>query len=271
MAPHRVFLPNAVLADEINEVQGHLPDPGSSVRVLGEEAHHAVRVKRLEPGEPVELLDGAGGVITTRYKGADRLGKREGWAIDLIVESACRVPRVSPTVEVRCPAPKGAKLEQLIDQLAQIGAASWGPVATKRAVSEPRAGKVQRLERIAGEASKQCGRAWNLEILHGDRFEGLVNPPEQGATVIADASGVQYECDGDPASPIRLLVGPEGGFTRGELARAEDAGARIVRFGPHVMRIETAAVVAASVVLDRHRAAYEAVHSGKADQEDQIG
>ena len=64
--------------------------------------------------------------------------------------------------------------EQLIDQLSQLGAASWRPMATRRSAIEPRSGKVTRLERIAGEAAKQCGRAWAMRVMEGDRFDVLV-------------------------------------------------------------------------------------------------
>jgi 16S rRNA (uracil1498-N3)-methyltransferase len=65
--------------------------------------------------------------------------------------------------------------------------------------------------------------------------------------VIADAGGQPYEPGKEDR--VRLLVGPEGGWTEGELADAVEAGARVVRFGRHVMRIETAAVVAAGIIL----------------------
>jgi RsmE family RNA methyltransferase len=82
--------------------------------------------------------------------------------------------------------------------------------------------------------------------------------------IVADASGEAFgremargggagehagEGEGDMPERITLLVGPEGGFSAGELALARERGAAIARFGGHVMRIEVAAVVAAAMVL----------------------
>ncbi|XHC25408.1 RsmE family RNA methyltransferase [Phycisphaerales bacterium ac7] len=65
--------------------------------------------------------------------------------------------------------------------------------------------------------------------------------------VIADASGGEYQ-PGGPGT-VRALVGPEGGWTSEELDAAQRAGAQVVGLGPHVLRIETAAVVLASTVV----------------------
>ena len=106
---------------------------------------------------------------------------------------------------------------------------------------------MDRLSRTAAEASKQCGRAWLLEIGATLSFEGAI-APDARAVVLADASGDRYQRGGSP--DIRLLIGPEGGWSARELNQARASGVRIARFGPHAMRIETAAIVAAAVVLD---------------------
>lgn len=105
-----------------------------------------------------------------------------------------------------------------------------------------------RLERHAVEAMKQCGRAWVLEIGDAVSFEEALRGDDVDV-VVADASGDRYEASG--GREIRVLVGPEGGWTTEELASARASGARVCSFGRHVMRIEVAAVVAAAVVTVR--------------------
>jgi len=251
MGAHRVYLPLAEFEGEVV--------PGARLRVLGEEARHAVRVKRLEPGERVELLDGAGAIAIAAFEGAAKLGKREGWAIELAIESCERVAPVSPRVELFGAVAKGARVEEMIDGLSQVGAAAWRPLAAEwGGVAKPK--KPDRLERIAGEAAKQCGRAWALEI--GDEValpEAL--RPDADRIVVADASGGAFEPG--PCAAVRVLIGPEGGWSDRERAAIDQAagsgGVEVCSFGPHTMRVEVATVVAAAIVLDRQRGRVRAV------------
>lgn len=230
--PHRLAVPGVALAS------------GETVEITGREAFHAVSVKRVRVGESVELLDGTGtvgaGVVeraqSDRGRGDPRL---------LIRVSAVRVEAPGrPALRVFTAAPKGDRLEQMIDQLAQVGAATWGLLETARGVVEPREHKLERVERIGHEAAKQCGRAHFLKIA-GPRGVGSFAGP---GVVVADASGGPYAAGG--LAELDVLVGPEGGFTDEELGTLRGAGARVARFGPHVLRVETAAVVAAAVVLE---------------------
>jgi 16S rRNA (uracil1498-N3)-methyltransferase len=220
--------------------------PGPLV-VEGDEAHHAARVKRLQPGDALEVLDGRGMVGDALV--AQITKERGVWRMSLEVRAVRREEPVRPRLEVCCPAPKGPRLADMIDGLSQAGAAAWMPLETARAITEPRAGKLERLDRTALEAAKQCGRAWVLEIGEAITLEAALR--EGGLVLVADASGGTYQKTG--AARIRLLLGPEGGWTDQELASARAAGASIASFGPHVMRIETAAVVATGVILDRER------------------
>lgn len=221
-------------------------EAGVVIRIDGEEARHAVKVKRLEPGEAIELLTGQGLVAHAVVVECEKLGKKEGWAIDVRVESLRRVPPASPQIDVRSAVPKGPRLEEMIDQLSQVGAASWGPVIAGRAVVNPREGKLSRLSRVCEESAKQCGRAWLMQIEPAIGWKDLLGAP--GPVVVADASG-------EPYTPMRvqrltLAVGPEGGWTENELEEFRLSGARIARFGPHAMRVETAAVAACAIAMD---------------------
>lgn len=225
------------------------PDSDGRVMVTGDEAHHALRVKRLVVGDAVEALDGRGRVLTAEVAGATTPGSGKGRSIPSLVLRVLTdrlVERPEPEVEVWTAPPKGDRLAPMIDALSQVGAASWGPLRSARTVVEPREGKLGRLERVAAESAKQCGRAWMLDIAPGGGLADALRAPS-ASIVLADASGEPYKAAG--ADQVRLLVGPEGGWTTGELAQARGAGARVARFGSYVMRIETAAVVAAAMVV----------------------
>ena len=86
-----------------------------------------------------------------------------------------------------------------------------------------------------------------MRVDEGGDLSAALLAETAGVTVMADASGAAYVRTG--AARIRVLVGPEGGWTEDEVRLAREAGAIIARFGEHVMRVETAAPVAAAVVL----------------------
>jgi 16S rRNA (uracil1498-N3)-methyltransferase len=219
---------------------------GSSIQIAGDEAHHALRVRRLAAGAVLELLDGEGAVGLGVVEATDKRGKHD-WVMQVRVDEVRHVQAPRPRLEVCASAPKGEASEQLVDQLSQVGAWSWSPLACARTEVDPREGKLERLERHAREASKQCGRAWRLRV--EPRISLADALADRGAAlVLAHVSGAPYQACG--AERIRLLVGPVGDFEDREIEAARLAGARVASFGVHVMRIETACVAAAAVILD---------------------
>jgi 16S rRNA (uracil1498-N3)-methyltransferase len=235
MSRHRVF--QEELVAEVGDV----------VVIGGDEAHHAARVKRLIAGDVVEVLNGAGLVVDGRVDEVRKKPRGDGWEIVVRVVAVRVVEKESPRIEVWSAVPKGDRLEQMIDQLAQVGVAEWSPLEAARSVVDPREGKLQRVERRAAEASKQSGRPWVMTMGVGGTLEAALADPSV-RVVLADASGLAYQRQS--ASHIRVLVGPEGGWEESELSRARSAGAMVAAFGGHVMRLETAAVVAAAIVRE---------------------
>lgn len=234
MPAHRFFLPSGP------------PLVTGPLVIGGEEGRHAARVKRLTPGQAVEVLDGQGSIATGSVVAIEKI--RGEWAAQVDLASVRHAEPIRPRVVVLCPAPKGDRLPQMIEGLSQVGAASWRPLLTERTVSEPGAAKIDRLQRISEESAKQCGRAWTLSIGPPLAFaEALALP----SLVIADASGPAFQPAPDPE--LNLLVGPEGGWSVPELDAARAAGAAAASFGPHVMRLETAAVVAAALAVRGQR------------------
>lgn len=212
----------------------------------GPEAHHAARVKRLRVGEPVEVLNGRG----LRAAGTVldiNLVRRHDPTITISIEAVSAHAPVSPALAICSPAPKGDALETMIDQLSQVGAASWQLLRSDRSEREPRS--IDRLERAAIESAKQCGRAHFLRIEPPIDLPQILHAPPSNI-FIADASG-------SPCPAIlghaTLLIGPEGGWSEAERAAFIAAGIPRIRFGPHIMRIETAAVAAAAAILSTSR------------------
>lgn len=242
MSTHRISIP------------GTRPSRSERVDITGPEAHHAARVKRLTEGDTVELLDGRGWRGLAAVIGVTKAAKGE-WVLAVEVRETVEEEPTRPQVHVLASPPKGERLEEMIDQLSQAGAASWSPLVAARTVVSPRAGKMLRAERVASEAAKQCGRLWTMSIGEPVRLADALARTDP-RLVLADPSGGPFTYEDE--AQIALLVGPEGGFAEEELGAAAKAGASVCRFGRHVMRVETAAVVATGVILDaaaRHDAA----------------
>lgn len=236
---------------------GAWPEPGSVVAVGGSEAAHALRTKRLRPGEPVELFDGAGRVASCTVEPAGEPGRKRERELEVRVGRVRFVERETPRIEVWSATPKGARVDELVEGLSEVGAALWIPLQTARTVVDPRPAKLDRLRRLATESAKQCGRAWILDVGRERTVSEALAPDAGVCIVLADGAGEAFRPDGAAAAVVRLLIGPEGGWTDAEREQARSAGAVVARFGPHAMRIETAAVAAAAIVLDRHHPAVD--------------
>ncbi len=221
-----------------------------TVALVGDDAHHLLRVLRAGTGDPVSVADGVGGLWQGRVA-------ELGHTVLVGLEEHVEVPRAHPEVHVVHALPKGRKLDDAVRRLTELGVEGIWPVTTTRGESEPKAESAERaLERwraIAHAAAKQSRRAWLPQLapvapwsdafgdaLAGTGAEGVVCW-EEAATPIAEAVAAQ-----NGSTRLVIGVGPEGGLTRGEVA---DAGVPAVTLGPTVLRSETAGIVAASAAM----------------------
>ncbi len=221
---------------------GRPPTIGEIIEIDGDEAMHGVKAKRLREGEVCRACDGAGVVLLGEVIEAKRSRLR------LRIDEARFEAPTTPRLEVCSATPKGQRLEKMLDMLAQCGVAVWRPLVTRRGVVEPGAHKLERAERISIEALKQCGRAHLMRIEGDIGLEEALDDADGTRVVVADGTGDSGAWEGD-AERVRVLVGPEGGFSDEELALVRERGARVARLGPHVLRIEAASVLASGWVM----------------------
>ena len=225
--------------------------PGAVVEVTGDEAHHAVAVRRLREGEPVVLTDGAG----TRATGAvASTGKR---VFGVSIEAVEEVARPRPSVTVVQALPKGDRGELAVEVLTEVGVDRIVPWAAARSVAvwrgERAAKSHAKWAATAREAAKQARRAWHPSVAP------LASTAEVAALVAsADLALVLHEEASTgvgaldvPAGELLVVVGPEGGLTDEEVAAFEAAGAGAVRLGAEVLRTSTAGVAAVAALLSR--------------------
>jgi 16S rRNA (uracil1498-N3)-methyltransferase len=226
--------------------------PGATVEVTGDEAHHAVAVRRLRVGEEVVLTDGAGTSVTGPVAST---GKR---VFTVRVADVRREPRPEPELVVAQALPKGDRGELAVEVLTEVGVAVVVPWAAARSVTVWKGERAERSrtkwQATAREAAKQARRSWLPEVTPLARTAEVVD-----LVAGADLALVLHEGADEPlahvdvpgSGRIVLVVGPEGGLSEEEVAALVGAGARCVRLGAEVLRTSTAGVVAAAAVLAR--------------------
>jgi 16S rRNA (uracil1498-N3)-methyltransferase len=218
-----------------------------TVVLTGEEAHHLARVRRFRPGERVQLFDGAGIECEAEVRSARRD------EVVLGVVSRQRVSRELPfALTLACAPPKGDRLRWLVEKATELGVTRFIPILTERANEQTQVLKRHKLTRWVVEASKQCGRNVLMEVTDTVEFAAHLNlVPADHHRLIASPTGKSLrtvELGGGPGG-VAITIGPEGGFTPGELDAARACGWSDVSLGPRILRVETAAIVAASWVM----------------------
>lgn len=222
---------------------------GDSACLDDDDTFHAARVLRLAPGDEIELADAAGRVFASRITTVD--GK-----IKAIAQSEIGMRRAAVPLTVVQAVPRGQKMDMIVEKLSELGVPRLVPVFTASSVAGPAGGrgkKLDRWRRLARSSASQSKRSQIMAVDDSlDLFEWLENT--EGTVMV-----LSTETEGKPLGaavlekppPYSLVVGPEAGFDADEIGKIMDAGTLFVSLGRQVLRTETAAIVAATVVLHR--------------------
>ncbi|MBQ18320.1 MAG: RNA methyltransferase RsmE [Planctomycetaceae bacterium] len=223
---------------------------GDELLLRGREAHHLTDVLRQGPGTEVELFDGRG---TRAVAEVISSGKRE-----TVLTITARFPDPStdgPELVLATAIPKGDRFRSLVEKTTELGIDRLIPLRTDRSVVHPGKGKCQKMNHAVIAACKQCGRnrlmaiepvtAWREMLAIDNAALIIAHPGESPAAETLD------QVLSDPPGSLVFCVGPEGGWSETELQAAGNAGAVRVSLGPHVLRIETAAIALAALVTSR--------------------
>lgn len=232
---------------------------GPSLKLAGGEAHHALRVLRLRPGDRVTVLDGAGGEWFCEI---ERSGRQEVGLRVLDKRShpaqACRITLVQAI-------PKGKCFDCIIEKATELGAARVAPLLTERVVvrleGKEIAGKLAKWRAVAIEAIKQCGTPWLPEICAPQTLSEVLAGREQSGFDLSLMGCLQPDsphprkyfeqfksAHGRPPHSVSLWIGPEGDFTPAEYDILKQSGVKPMSFGPLVLRADTAAVYGLSIL-----------------------
>lgn len=229
-----------VAADVLTSV-----DVGDVVVLDGDEGHHAADVRRLRPGEPVDVGDGRGlivhGEVTEVARGRVSLSVHERVAV------AQRTPRF---VVVQALA-KGGRDEDAVEAMTEVGVDAIVGWQASRSVAKWTERTALKWRATARAAAKQSRSAW-VPVVSGPASTSEVarRLGESSLALLLHESATRAltSVDLPPAGEVVLVVGPEGGIAPEELGAFEAAGAIACRLGDTVLRSSTAGVAALSVL-----------------------
>lgn len=225
----------------------------STVKITGDDSRHIARALRMAVGDEITVCDMQGREHLCRLtKIRDEECECE------ILESREGNTESPVNITLYMGYPKGDKLEFVIQKAIELGASRIVPFESSRCVKRPKGDKIEkqtaRLQRIAEEAAKQCGRTRLAQVAQPISFEKAI---EEAAS--ADLPLFCYEGDGTRSindiltekkdvKTASVIVGCEGGFSIEEAEAAIEKGLLATGLGPRILRCETAPIYALSCI-----------------------
>lgn len=226
---------------------------GGQIVFPPETAHQISRVLRLRQGEVVTVFNGTGmdyPVELTVVNSHEVLGR--------VLEQQANLTEPAIKLTLYLCLAQREKFEWMLQKCAEVGASAFVPVISSRSlVQTPDLDKkYQRWMRILQEASEQSGRGRVPELRPVLTLEQVVQSPAAGGLNLLaweeeSSQRLQPVLGQHPdIQQIAMLIGPEGGFSVEETSLARAHGWLVVTLGKRILRMETAAIVAAALILD---------------------
>jgi 16S rRNA (uracil1498-N3)-methyltransferase len=210
--------------------------------LTGAEAHHLATVRRFGPGAQVTLFNGDGHEYLAEVVSVTKKAVVLHIATILSIQRELNFPLI-----VASALPKGDRADFLIEKLTELGVTRFIPLIAERSVVRPKEAGVEKFKRAVIEASKQCGRNKLMAVdppCDWDELFMRSGLPESRYLLHTDSGTPQLS---KSVSGVVVAIGPEGGFGTQEIEKAKDNGWQILCLGPRVLRVETAALVAATL------------------------
>ncbi len=213
---------------------------GGRVRFSRAQVHQIRHVLRLGDGAEVAVFDGSGGEWVARLEGDSAQLLR---AVERPAEPETQLTLYQALI-------KGPRFELVLQKGTELGIVRFVPFLAERSVAT--AGKPARWRSIVTEAAEQSGRRIVPDIDPVLTFDDMIAEATREGVPFMPWEGAERPRLGTVHRPSRrmsLIIGPEGGFSEGEVERARSRGAVTVTLGRRILRSETAAIVAAALLL----------------------
>jgi 16S rRNA (uracil1498-N3)-methyltransferase len=224
-------------------------EPGTLVELSGTAAGHLTRVLRLRAGAALTLFNGRGGEYPASI---ERVRRNE---VTLAVGEHQAIERESPVeLTLAQGISRGERMDLVVQKATELGVSRLIPLVTERSVvrldEEQSDRKSSHWRAIAIAACEQCGRNRLPEVALPARLREFLRqaPGENARLLLSPAATRRIEDVPRPASGVTVLIGPEGGLSAEEQADAQAAGFTAVNLGPRVLRTETAAIAALTLL-----------------------
>jgi 16S rRNA (uracil1498-N3)-methyltransferase len=211
------------------------------LRLSEEERHHVYKVLRGREGDRIEVVDSIRRLFVAELarKGEATLLKER------IVAQGARGAEVKVTLYQAIP--KGRHMDLVVEKATELGVTRVVPLITQRGVVRTTEGdgRTRRWRRVAGAAAKQSLQLRVPEVAETAPFLEMVSEAGQTGVLLHNEPALPLLEDVvAPGAAVGLFVGPEGGWSEGELAVAQEAGLALASLGPFRLRSETAGIAA---------------------------
>ena len=218
---------------------------GNKAVISGTEARHARLVLRLNVGLEIELLDGRGAV----YRAVIREISKEKITSEIINQK--NITDNGPQIHFGQALLKGKKMDFLIQKATELGIHTIHPFTSAHCANLNTASRRERWNKISLEACKQCGRPRPPDCRSVREFSQIIRQDTDCKRKIIfwekeRQNSLASQISGDES--ILFLTGPEGGFSAGEISEAREHGFQTVTLGRRILRAETAAFCAMSII-----------------------
>ncbi len=235
--------------DERDDRRQAAAQPQPLLTVEGDAYRHLFRARRIGVGERLRVVDGEG---RARWGEVIQVG-RSSALVELAEPAAPNEPRLHLEVLVATLRPERASW--LVEKATELGAGAIRFLNTERGPRSFGPGTADRLRRVAIAAVEQCHRARCPEVTGPHPFAGIATlASSAGRRWLLDPAG-ETDAFASPAAPAimeSLLAGPEGGWSPAELETLDAAGWKRISLGPRTLRIETAVLAGAALLLLRN-------------------
>lgn len=216
-----------------------LSDCIDRAKLSEEETKHALRVRRLAQGARLRLFDGRGTVAT----GHLLIESKSNAFVEL--DSIRTIDSVPADLFIASALPKGDRQRVMIDMITQIGVTGFIPLNCERSTVKFQDKMLMKWQRYSIEACKQSQNPFILQCHEFQTVKQLL--AKQSHCYYLDKNGAQMTAK-TINSPITLIIGPEGGFSDDELRLLKKCANGSLCLGDHILRTETAAVLAAGTI-----------------------
>ena len=222
---------------------------GDQVNISGDPHHHLHNVLRTRLGSVLTLLDGRGLCCEVEL---ESISKRQASA--RVIRRWRDEDRSLPITLIQA-MPKGDKFDLVLQKGTELGVHCFQPVETAYSVAQVNEARMdkrqQRWIRIASEAARQCRRSFLPQIRSMQRLSAVIEEQTSDLKLVLWEAGsvpLAEALPGERPSGVRLLIGPEGGFTDQEIDDIAAAGFRAVHLGPRILRTETAGLATTPIL-----------------------